>query len=939
MQTLGHAVLTPTQSTLERPGLSGKTDDSNLGPLESRIYSVVRDQYLYKQLLTCQGSDAQRILDTLQTLLDKPDLSGQLRPHLFVAAERLTKRSKVYPVCYELNNITWDQTKILAKGGFADIYKGNFEGQDVSLKTIRIEQSKDIEYFLKPNIVIDNAGRARLMDFGFSRVSHPDIVAWSSRKHSAEMAQGGTYRYQAPELNDIYSGVVLNTEASDVYAWSMVCLEASRLLRMSFLMLISLKIFTGAQPFANIRNDIAVPFKVIGGDRPECPPRSSPAWIAWGLTESMWSLMRDSWKQAPADRPSINIILTRLKSEFGLNVPVNSDSRFLSPAEFRRRAGSSEVMTLSDFEEIMGRLAPVVRDSPRNVVDETGKANDDFNIVRQTLFFPLPGEEVELCLKDRGRQFIGKYTFKTREGDDVLVYLLDHAILFTIPMETGQFKVYQRPIPLHLLCFRQEDSKSEDSIRPIGDNGHMKRIDFEHIGFKCYYKLVLYAPAQILQKCSDMIVKQRAVFHERTLIFHAVPLKGEYAANKVNSAAWVIWLLGESVQAKTDRDTDGKKVLYSTNEGVYGFGTRDIGKHAGKVLAMRDVLQLEVVEESNLLIVLCAVSLADSQVFVVPLNSLDAKNPAGSAQRAKQISSYNASFFKTFSISSKTILLCIVKSSEYSSAFKIFEHVIQKAGHASRHTLVQEGNNAFRPKFKEFQVQGAISSIHYSNDRLYAISSKSGFEIVNLESPETRRHLDLSDEGLGLVAKENLRPMAMYGSQNESKILLCYEKFAFYVDANGRRARNDFLIHWKGKPTAFGKVLHFVTTYLGHISNVALDGPYVLAIEPSFVEVRHTETGVLKQIIQRTNLELHTPALVTNNVNFVQPDSSHIGNHRQSYTNASVQFGSNGNSDTSRHSPLTRNSSQGIVLKREILLKSDDGVFALRANTDSNGNV
>lgn len=96
-----------------------------------------------------------------------------------------------------------------------------------------------------------------------------------------------------------------------------------------------------------------------------------------------------------------------------------------------------------------------------------------------------------------------------------------------------------------------------------------------------------------------------------------------------------------------------------------------------------------------------------------------------------------------------------------------------------------------------------------------------GFEIVDLESLETQGLLDPNDESLDFVRKkENLRPMAIYRIHND--FLLCYDgnvidahaiifsymtrlEFAFYVNKSGRRSRKEFLVHWEGMPTGFGK--------------------------------------------------------------------------------------------------------------------------------------
>lgn len=52
-----------------------------------------------------------------------------------------------------------------------------------------------------------------------------------------------------------------------------------------------------------------------------------------------------------------------------------------------------------------------------------------------------------------------------------------------------------------------------------------------------------------------------------------------------------------------------------------------------------------------------------------------------------------------------------------------------------------------------------------------------------------------------------------------------------------------------------------------HLLVIALHEPYVLAFEPSFVEIRHIETGQMTQVIQGTTLRLlfaDTPPSVTN---------------------------------------------------------------------------
>lgn len=95
-------------------------------------------------------------------------------------------------------------------------------------------------------------------------------------------------------------------------------------------------------------------------------------------------------------------------------------------------------------------------------------------------------------------------------------------------------------------------------------------------------------------------------------------------------------------------------------------------------------------------------------------------------------------------------------------------------------------------------------------------------------------------------------------------------EFAFYVNKNGQRSRKDFIIYWEGLPTGFG-AFHVTSVSCGELicslSFPALMEPYVLAFEPSFVEIRNIETGLMSQVIQGNNLRLlfaDNPPSVTN---------------------------------------------------------------------------
>jgi hypothetical protein len=73
----------------------------------------------------------------------------------------------------------------------------------------------------------------------------------------------------------------------------------------------------------------------------------------------------------------------------------------------------------------------------------------------------------------------------------------------------------------------------------------------------------------------------------------------------------------------------------------------------------------------------------------------------------------------------------------------------------------------------------------------------------------------------------------------QTEFLLCYSDYSFFVNRNGWRARSDWMITWEGTPNAF-----------------AIFTPYILAFEPSFIEIRHMDTGMLVNIITAKNIRM-----------------------------------------------------------------------------------
>ncbi|KAH7914608.1 CNH domain-containing protein [Hygrophoropsis aurantiaca] len=467
-------------------------------------------------------------------------------------------------------------------------------------------------------------------------------------------------------------------------------------------------------------------------------------------------------------------------------------------------------------KQVLAQVVVIVREFLGKVNVETGKTENRFNLLQldQQLVY-RPGEQVDLRLQEPGRELVYKGALNKRgggQGDsgDLLVYLFDHALLMVKQKSKHeQYKVYRRPIPLELLFISVPDENA-NSGRPAGrqtktlqkKNSFNKgapyapsipvRVDgkggfsitFIHLGRK-YYQMTLWASTFVShRKWVENINKQQDAMRERSLIFETISLCEGYflGANKVNCAAPF---------------GNGRRIVYGTNDGIYWSDLREPNRDPVKVLALLDVSQVDILEDYQLLIVL-----SERQVVTFPLDALDPLDPMAGLKRAKRISSHT-SFFKA-GICLGKVLVCVVKSSPLSSTIKALEPIDQNIRGRSKPTfrkLLQGGNDTLK-LFREFYIPVESSSIHFLKTRLCVGCSK-GFEIVDLETLDTQGLLDPADASLDFVRKrENLRPMAIYRIDNE--FLLCYDDFAFYVNKNGWRSRQDFMVHWEGSPTGFG---------------------------------------------------------------------------------------------------------------------------------------
>ncbi|ORX40726.1 CNH domain-domain-containing protein [Kockovaella imperatae] len=484
---------------------------------------------------------------------------------------------------------------------------------------------------------------------------------------------------------------------------------------------------------------------------------------------------------------------------------------------------------------------------------ESGKSENVFELaqIEAQLVF-RPNETIDLRLKDKSRELVHKGPLKRRGGNrdevaDLTGFLFDHAFLLVKPKHLPrgeQLRVYRRPIPLELLVVVTPDDQynstklsgksklitrsgtgglsktgSGSHVPPKPESKHGFSITIIHLGRKGY-SLQLWVDTYVgRKKWLEAIDKQQTILRDRSCVFISETITDGHfiGLRKINCISPY---------------DNGNRMIYGTDDGVYFSNLRDVKlRDPVKVINLLDVTQVDVIEEFQLLIVL-----HERMVTTFPLDCLDPSDPNAALKRGKRIASHT-SFFKS-GICLGKMLVAVVKSSTLSSTIKVLEPVEQSMrGKKPQPSFMKRLNGAQEALklFKEFYIPTESSSVHFLKTKL-CVGCTKGFEIVDLETLDMQGLLDPSDASLDFVLKrDNVRPIAIY--RVEEDFLLCYDEFAFYVNKNGWRARPKWAIVWEGMPTAF-----------------ALQYPYIVAFEPTFVEVHHVETGHLVQIIPGNNI-------------------------------------------------------------------------------------
>ncbi|BGP04378.1 Rho guanine nucleotide exchange factor [Rhodotorula toruloides] len=290
-------------------------------------------------------------------------------------------------------------------------------------------------------------------------------------------------------------------------------------------------------------------------------------------------------------------------------------------------------------------------------------------------------------------------------------------------------------------------------------------------------------------------------------------------------------------------------IIAGCAEGIF-VGWRGRPKTMQQVVHLAGITQCAVLPEFSFLLVIANKVLVAYALEALIPSSTGTKLDQASKAPQRLSGQKDVSFFKVGKIGgkvdSRTLVIYAKKSGVKESVFKALEPVGQderkRTGGGGRFLGLGSGRPEWFRTYKEFFMPSLVTGLYFQRSKLALIGSR-GIEIMDLDSMRTMTVPDFpasrQDRAAILLAKrcEDASTLGMFRIA-ESKFLLAYTEFAFHVGRHGEPVEGPFM-EWESKP-----------------EQVAYCAPYIFAISPTIVEIRHAFTGRLVQFVTGAHISL-----------------------------------------------------------------------------------
>ncbi|KAI9572198.1 kinase-like domain-containing protein [Boletus coccyginus] len=218
------------------------------------------------------------------------------------------------------------------------------------------------------NVLLDTDYTARLGDFGYASLvgNIPEALTYLCRS----TARPGALRWIAPEQID-FENTFSRTTKSDIYSFGCVGLQGAGFI------LIFLQVFSGKQPWSEVREDAAVVLRISKGYKPGRPASRFVDDLYWTLMERCWSSIEE--------RPDAEAIITSVKWFLASYTPFQPLCDIMIMSDKSSLTGPSP--NANDVDVIMEPLELDLEDANAMVIDAE-----------------LAGEQARLsCTRDGGQ--------------------------------------------------------------------------------------------------------------------------------------------------------------------------------------------------------------------------------------------------------------------------------------------------------------------------------------------------------------------------------------------------------------------------------------------------------------------------------------------------------------------------------------------------------
>ncbi|KAL0135608.1 CNH domain-containing protein [Mucor lusitanicus] len=483
--------------------------------------------------------------------------------------------------------------------------------------------------------------------------------------------------------------------------------------------------------------------------------------------------------------------------------------------------------------------------------------------IRDSITFKQ-GEYHELQLSDPNRRIYHKGTLKRRSGsldvadkNDIYAFVFDHMLLMTKLRKTNtgeEYRIWKKPIPLQMLVVQNNATNVKYQMSGTATSytipGGQVALILHHLGSRGGAVYPFFCSSlEEKQLWTKAIDDAKASLRKRqgdADVFELRPLDDVNFRNiGSGQSSGTTTRVNCSVPFVSSRNE--KKIAIGTDNGVF-FKTEGQDNSVRRIIQCESVIQLAIMEKYHILIVL-----TEKALRAYPVDALDSKSNTRAIDRIEVEIAQHVNFFQIGFCNGRDMLV-FKKKKNTTSVFTALEPFCDLRDPKNEKLLTHRPSIfSNRPdylrwfkKYKDFYIGAEASNIHFLKAKLNIVCER-GFEVIDPENLTVGRDIpDSEDPEFYFVTRhqEPLKPLAMY--RINDKFLLCYDKFAFYVNN-----RNGSLV-----PRADKRKPATVCDWEGTPAHIVYEHPYIIAIDPYFIEIRHVDTGELVQIISGENIRL-----------------------------------------------------------------------------------